>query len=286
MACETQEGPVLVRYALVAARRQIVAPANQCRRPAVLQAAITAAGRIQKKQVAIEIRWRSQESKVLPADRLQVPAQARHIDAGIAPYGNRVRDAFDFELANRQLPALDGVIDQFGVIARRVAAETILFCGVAPHRCCDSPVLSVRWFGREYLDIARQRLLSDHGGKYAGAVKECMVVVEMCATNALVVCEHLEYQCQRARCFPRAPAALVELFKRDFPAVGFRTNRNDVPRIVADHVAAGNPGRHREDLAVRIRVRHGHADLEKVCGRIERSNAVSVRFAHRLSLHA
>ncbi len=283
MTDQAEKSPVLLGNAFIAARRKIVPRADIRRRPAMLQAAIAAAWRMQQEQVAIQVRRHAEQGHVLLADRLQVMTQPRHVDAGVATDRDSMGNAAGLEFADSQLTDLDGVIDQLGIVGSDIGAETIL-PGVLPaHGRRHAPVPADVPVGRLNIHIAGSLFLANDGRKHAGAVKERMCQIEVCAPHAVVVSIDVQHQCQFAVGWCGLPATLVELGHRNIAAVRLRACPDNMSRVVADHVAARNPCRHRENLARRIRVDNGQAHFEQVRSRIERSDGVAMWRSHDVS---
>ena len=141
------------------------------------------------------------------------------------------------------------MVDKLGVVFCPVGSEPVLICATSAHRRRHTPVLSDTRIGRNDLEFARQLLLPGNTQKYTRAVEIGMRCIEVGATNAGVVRVDLRNNGQRSINRPSLPAALVELLHRDRESVGLGTNGDHVFCIVANHVAAGYPGRHLEYLA-------------------------------------
>ena len=284
VAHEAEERTILIGHAFIAARRQVVATADQSRRPAMLETTVTTAGCVQQKQVSVEVRGHTKQSHVLFADRLDVVAETRHVDPRIAANRNCVRNASHLELANRQFSDLDRVIDQFGIVSSRVIPETVFLPIDPPKRRSDAPALPhglLRWANFEF---ARSVVLTFDEREHACAIKKRVCQVEMGAADALVMRIYLENQRQFTidRC--RAPAGLVQFAQRDIPSIGLRPGSHYVLRVVANHVTARNPGRQRKRLPLWVRRRHGQANFKQMCGGIFRPDRVTMRGSHSSSL--
>ena len=90
--------------------------------------------------------------------------------------------------------------------------------------------------------------LSDHSGKHERAVEIRMSSIEVGATYILLVGMNLRDQRNWRFTSGGLPAALVNFGQLDLEIVGFGANRDNMFRKIANHVAAGDPGRHREYL--------------------------------------
>ncbi len=104
------------------------------------------------------------------------------------------------------------------------------------------------------------------GQEDAGAVEETVGLVEMRGAHRQIPGINLVMQAQRAAGPQRrgAPAVLVELLHAPRLAIDLGPQAHDVARELADHVAARDPRRQAENLASRIGIAHGAADLEQV----------------------
>jgi hypothetical protein len=100
--------------------------------------------------------------------------------------------------------------------------------------------------------------------------------VEVRTAHRRVERENLGYKRQRRIDRFRHPATLVDFLQPDLASFRFGANRYDVPRIVANHVAAGYPGRQPEKLAAQVRPLYEQADFIEMAAGIRRANPVLV----------
>ena len=178
-------------------------------------------------------------------------AQAAHVHPDAAANSDPVRYAVDFEFADRQVPDLHRVVDQLGVVAGLVRTETVSPGCLAPHRGRDAPVSGDRVVRGQDLEFAGRVFLPLDREEDTGAVEVCVRRIQVRPAHAQVVGEYAGDQRQRPTHDPGTPATLVELGQLDVEAIRLRAYRHDVACVIPDHVAAGNPRRHREHLSVR-----------------------------------
>ena len=171
------------------------------------------------------------------AQSLQVVAQAAHVDVRLAANRNCMRNAVYLELANGELSGLDRVIDQLRVVVGLVGSECVRLRILSAHGRRDPPVRCRGTVRGHDLELAGQVLLTGNGEEYAGTVEVGMRVIEVRAANA---------------------------------EIGLGTNRHDVARIVANHVATRYPGRHRKHLPFGVGTLDRQPHLEKVGARVMR----------------
>ena len=106
----------------------------------MLEAAVTLIKHGQEKEIPIETVRRTQQRVMLLADVGQVPADPRHVDAGLTADGDCMLDAANVELANHQITDLDRVIDQVPIVRCRIGAIAEALRAVPSHRRGDAPL--------------------------------------------------------------------------------------------------------------------------------------------------
>jgi hypothetical protein len=182
--------------------------------------------------------------------------------------------------ADQEVPHLDRMVDEFGVVRRSISTELVSACAGARHRRSNPPVAALRVFRWLDFEAALRILLADDRGKDAGAIEETVGRIEMGAAHAQVpgvdCCRHR----QRRLAGAGDPRPLVRFFQADGLTVAGRFDRHDVSRHIANQVAARHPGRKGKRLSARLRLDHGHGDFEQSRLGIRCADSVLVRCRH------
>ena len=272
---EPEKCPVCLTDSVIPPSGQSVARTDEARRPSVLETAVAVARCVQQEQVSVEVRRSVDQRHVLLAQGLQVVAKTAHINPYTAADDQPVRNAIGLEFSDHQVADLDRVIDQLRIIFGLVGSEPVRLGSLAAHGGRNTPVTGDGLGWREDFKFARAIFLAFHGKEHARPVEVGMRVVEMGATHTEIVSKYFGRHGQRLVHRAGLPAAFVEFLEAHFAAVRFRANCDDVACVIANHVAAGDPGRHGKDLASRVRLVHGQGNLVQVCRRPGRLDAVS-----------
>ncbi len=133
---------VLRRLLRLALPRQFPARADQRRARAVLEPAVAIADDEYLEQIALERGARAarlEQADVGGTEAAQVAAQPPGIGVVPAGEGDFVPCTAHVERGQRELAHFDRMIDQFGVVARTIAAEAVFRRAGARHRRGDAP---------------------------------------------------------------------------------------------------------------------------------------------------
>ena len=286
MAAQAQIGTVALAHLLLALHRQVRARADQRSGSTVFKATITVAHGKRHEHVALHRRaptGRLEKADLRLADFLQVGTQARHVEVGhLTGDDDVMRHAMGLEGRQREAAKFDRVIDQFVIVGCDIAAETVALGVELWQRGGDAPGGICRTFGAADLDFMRRLLLARHAKEDAGAVEECMGLVEMGGAHRQVPCVDLIHQDQRPVAAGGLPAVLVGFFKRDLSAISARRDAHDVARELTNHVAARYPCRQHQALAGRVRRLYRQRHFEQVCGWVFGDDAVAYGMRHAL----
>ena len=190
-----------------------------------------------------------------------------------------VRHPRGLEAREGEFAHLHRMVDELVVVRCAKAPETVRIARPAVlgrQRGDQLPVPARLGLGLVDGDEAWRVGASGHRHEHAGAIEEAMGRVEVGRTHRQVPGIDLIVQHQRARpgLNRRAPGVLVELLERARFAIGLRGQADDVARELPDHVAARNPRRQAEHLALRIGLVHGAGHLEQMRARIGGADAV------------
>ncbi len=105
-------------------------------------------------------------------------------------------------------------------------------------------------------------------------VEETVGLVEVGSAHRQIPGVHLVGHRQRTGRRRDLPGVLVELVHAQLAVAGERRQAHDVARELADHVAAGNPRRQHESLAIRRRIVDGDGDVKQVRAGLRGANRV------------
>ncbi|ABA50678.1 hypothetical protein BURPS1710b_3583 [Burkholderia pseudomallei 1710b] len=287
VAAQAEVSPIAVRLLRAPLHRQIGAIADERRRRAMLEPAVAVADRLRHEHVARHRRapgLRLEQRDLRLAHPLQVGREPLEIEPGHAARDRDVvRHAVRVERREREFAERDRMIDQLVVILRAVRAEAVAFRAARlRQRRRDAPA-PVR-VARRPLDhyLARRILAAERREKHARAVEEAARVVQVRGAHRQV--PRVDVVAQRDRPGRRRglPGLLVELADPQLAARFVeRTQRHDIARELAHHIAARNPYGQREALARRVRIGERERHLEQVRGGIFRNDRVANRLHRR-----
>ena len=179
----------------------------------MFQAAMAAPHRHDQKQVLVHGRRFTEEPDLLFAYQGEVPAQAFHIGAMTAGDGDGMRYATRRKRREGKSPHLHRMIDEFGVIRRRVAAET-LGRRVDPRQAgSHSPVPITLPLGTTYRHFVGNVFLSMYLDEHTGTVEKTVGRVQMGGPHRQIPGVNLIAQNQRSRTGSALPSAFIQLLQ-------------------------------------------------------------------------
>ena len=240
----------------------------------MLEPAVAFAERSHQEHVSIHRCGLAEQADVPFAQRLEIAAQALEVGIVSAVDGDVVRHSARSEGCQRQLAHLDRMVDQLVVVRRTIRAEAVHRCAGPRHRGGDPPVAIARAGRAQDVDAAGALLPSQRTQEYAWTIEEGMTGVQMRTAHRQVEGIHVDRHHDGPGVGCHDPGVLVDLGYRQRLAPAARADRHHVPGEVADQIAAGDPGRQREALSIRVGIGDGAGDFEEMGLRTLRKDTV------------
>ncbi|KAG1257744.1 hypothetical protein G6F65_015801 [Rhizopus arrhizus] len=264
MADQAKKAAVAFALALLAQHRQVLAGRHQRRAGAMLQAAVAVARHHGHEDVAVgtvqerrAFRAGLEERDLRLADLFHVARDAGQIQvrrhAGKHQFVFR---AVGRERRHMRRAHFHGMVDQRVVIRRQVQAEAVAAGGAlvaAGFGQAGVDLPAVQAARRRQVHQAGQVVLAMHAQEHAGAVEEAVAFVQMRAAHRQVPRVDHVFDPQRTGARRGLPGGVVDFVDIHAPRARMGRQRFDLAREIADEVAARNPGRQRQALAVRRR---------------------------------
>src|SRR5690606_29017634 len=273
VAREREEALVLGRHAGFPGLRQIVAIEDQARRRAMLEAAVAVADGKAEEPVPIERRRPAEEVDLRLAELAEVRGDSLEIRIEAARDHEPMRNAGRVEVHALEAADLERMIDQLVVALGAVAAETALVDGDGQHRGCDAPILAALVVWRLELELDRLAPVPLGDQEQARAVEVRAAPVEVSAAHGLIERVNLDRHDELPLGAAKPPRGLVRLLRGQRAPAALAADRDDMPRELAQQIAARNPRRHPHAFG-RRRIVDPQLDLEQMAARIEQPNAI------------
>ena len=276
VAAQAQVIAIAIAYlaGLVGALGQVVAGTHEAGGITMFQTAVPVAGDQRHEHIAIHGRRFAEHADMVFADRLQVPAQPRHIGLVTTGHHHPVRHTTGFELGILEGAHFHRMVDQGIVVVCPETAKTQLRAGQPGQPGSQVPAQVGGTFRCVDIHFAGLILVPHGCQEYTGAIEITVGGIQVGATHGQVPGVNVVLQLHRTIARWHLPGLLVDFRHGQRLTLATGLQIDQMAGEIPDHVAAGNPGRQRKRLPFRGRLRHGQRHFKKMGFRAQWANPV------------